>query len=144
MTQFIIPETELVRQHGLKREIFARMRRESQVVTKGEDWLPILKVICYTREGAEKVAAKIGKSIPPAVPPTPLQTEEVRVIKSTFPNRNIILTERTCGEQVFVRVRSADNYKLNLTNGKPMTLTAALSGGHWIRVGRDPRYPGRW
>ena len=64
-----------------------------------------------------------------------------------FPNRHIIMARRQNGEVVTVRVVDSAKYRPMLRiGGQPMTFKArpANHGNCWVRVGREPRYPGQW
>jgi hypothetical protein len=78
----------------------------------------------------------------PVLPPAPIET--LRVVQAQFPNPYVVKAALESGEEVFVRVKSAKNFRKTITDGSPMLLKAKKEAGQWVLDGPLPRWPGKW
>jgi len=145
-------------------EIATRLNVDRAILKKRRPHLPSGAVmpsprgVLWTLAAAQGVADELGlsaafqieKTAPAQDEKTP--TETLTVVSSPrfaglhFRNPNVVQARRPNGELVLLRVGSSRNYVARLRSGEPMTVPATImpGGNVWIRLGRDPRWPGRW
>ena len=140
-----INENDLIAQLGVCRQKLRKMRPEGFVLHDSDGAL-------WPMADATQLAIQMGVEL--CDPEKNAPEIEILTVASIrrgndgrhFPNKNIIMARRPCGEIVTVRVINSSNFQPTLRiTGSPMTFRAKKSSGNWWQfMGKEPRYPGQW
>jgi hypothetical protein len=146
--QLSVAESELSARLVFSREAVAGHGKLN--LTRGKDWHKARRVIVYAEKGVERLFQVVGVLMPPdekeslTAPSNGHSEEMLTFIQGRFPNRRIIKARRPKGVEVYVRVRSSENFRSTNHQGEPMQFPARQENGVWVIARAWPRRPGKW